>query len=269
MTTLGDHVKQMLLLGRETVSQSPRLVAETGTVNAKGDRTIGMDVRVEEALVDYIKKNNIPADIFSEEIGTVSFHPSPEYIIAFDPLDGSTNYKIGKNIYPYGLLIAVYKGTAPSFRDIIASGAIEYTQNLGWLYRDGKTETLDGEPVILKNDWVCDHHTPVYLDLYMKGGYELYRPFADDLFIRNAGSTIGNLSYVLNNMAAAIGGVSFRPEEIGAVISLIAGAGGIAVDHNGKNLIDNKFTTKSTQQLVAGSPNIIEYITKKLENNVL
>lgn len=259
----------MLLLGKKTLTQSPRLVEETGAVNVKGDRTIGMDVRIETTLVDYIKTHDIPADIFSEEIGTVSFHHAPQYTIAFDPLDGSTNYKIGKNIYPYGLLIAVYEGLEPTFRDIVASGAIEYTQNLGWLYRNGKTETLDGKQVVLKNDWNLDHHTPVYLDLYMKGGYDIYRPLADSLFIRNAGSTIGNLSYVLNGMAAAIGGVTFRPEEVGAVISLICGAGGVAVSHSGKNLLDEKYLTKSTYQLIAGSTYINDFIIEKLKSNVL
>jgi len=56
------------------------------------------------------------------------------------------------------------------------------------------------------------------------------------------GSTIGNLSYVLKNIAAGLGGVCMRPEEIGAIVSLIKGAGGIAVNHKGEDLGEEDFS---------------------------
>lgn len=261
-----EHIRQMLLLAKDLVRNNPSLTSEVGTVNAKGDKTIGMDVKVEEILIDYIKKNNIPANIFSEEVGEIKFHPNPEYFIAFDPLDGSTNYKIGKNIFPYGLLIAVYKGLQPKLKDVITSGAIEYTKDLAWIYTDGKTADFNGNPIILKQDWIPSKSTPIFLDLYYKEGYELYRPLAQQLFIRNIGSTIGNLSYVLENIAAGLGGVCMRPEEIGAIYSLIKGAGGITVNHKGEDIGDMPFTPNTTYQILAGSKNIIDFAIEKLKS---
>ncbi len=268
MDTLQQIIQEMLDVGRQTVAKNPRATKETGTINVKGDQTIGMDVLVEEALIAYVKEKNIPANIFSEEAGDIKFHKNPTYYIAFDPLDGSTNYQIGKNIYPYGLLVAIYKGLEPKLSEVVAAGAIEYSRNLSWTYVDGKTYDQTGNPVILKNDWEISRKTPIFLDLYYKEGYELYRPIAEQLFIRNIGSTIGNLSYVLSNIAAGLGGVCMRPEEIGAIYSLIRGAGGITVDHTGRDIGENVFSGSKTYQILAGSKNIINHAVKLLNTNL-
>lgn len=263
-TYLSDHIEAMLSLAKKIISSNPTLSEEVGTVNVKGDKTIKMDAKMEEALIKYIRDKDIPADIFSEEIGTLKFKGKAEYIIAFDPLDGSTNYKIGKNIYPYGLLIAIYDNLTPKLKDVIASGAIEYSRDLTWIYENGKTYDVKGNIVQLKNDWALDRHTPIYLDLYYREGYISYVPLAEKLFIRNMGSTIGNLSYVLENIASGLGGVCMRPEEIGAIVSLIKGAGGIAVDHRGNDLGDVDFATDKTYQIVAGSRAVIEFAFSNL-----
>lgn len=264
---LLDHVKNMLALGKQTISTSPLLTQEVGTINAKGDKTIGMDTKIEEVLIEYIQKNNIPANIFSEEIGEIKFHENTEYLIAFDPLDGSTNYKIGKNIYPYGLLICIYKGLTPRLKDVIVSGAIEYSQDLAWYFSEGETFSINGEKMTLKKDWEISKSTPLFLDTYYKSGYELYRPLAQQLFIRNIGSTVGNLSYVLSNIASGMGGVCMRPEEIGAIYSLIKGAGGITVDHSGNDIGELEFSSKSTYQILAGAPNVIEFAQSLLKTS--
>lgn len=262
---LLSHVKSMISLGKEIVSCNPILSENVGTTNAKGDKTIAMDAKIEDALVEYIKKNNIPANIFSEEIGEIKFHNDPKYLISFDPLDGSTNYKIGKNIFPYGLLICVYKGINPHLKNVIVSGAIEYTQDLSWFYYEGKTYDKDGEQILLKNDWEVSKSTPIFLDTYYKEGYEIYRPLAQKLFIRNIGSTIGNLSYVLSNIASGLGGVCMRPEEIGTIYSLVKGAGGITVNHKGEDIGDNRFSPDINHQILAGSKKTINYAVSLLD----
>lgn len=255
----SEHILQMLRLGQQTLKNSPLLVKETGTTNIKGDKSIAMDVKIEEYFIDYIKKHNLPVNIFSEETGTVKFHPNPTHLIAFDPLDGSTNYKLGKGLFPYGILIACYQGVTPKLKDVVVAGAIEQIHNLGWLYKDGKTTDFAGNAVYLKSDWQPERSTPIYLDLYYEVGYKIYLPLAQKLFIRNQGSTIGNLSYVLSNVAAGLGGVSMRAEEIGAVVALVKGAGGLVVSHNRVDLGEELFDPEKTYQILAGSPNIIDF----------
>lgn len=261
-----SHIKQMFQLAQEIV-KGPLLIEETGAINVKGDRSIGMDVRIEELLINYIKNNNLPVNIFSEEQGIITYHPNPEYIVAFDPLDGSTNYKIGKNILPFGLLIAFYDGINPKLENVIAAGAIEYTRNLTWVFNGQTTTDNKDKSVILKADWLIHQSTPVYLDLYYKEGYDLYQPLAQQIFVRNTGSTIGNLSYLLSNVAAGLGGVCMRAEEIGAVYALVKGAQGFVVDNEGKDLGERSFNPETTYPILAGSKNVIEFCISKLQKS--
>lgn len=134
--SLKDHVLQMLLLGKKIIRTTPLLISEVGTVNVKGDKTIGMDLKIEQAMIDYI---------------------------------------------------------------------------------------------------------------------------------RNTGSNIGNLSYVLENIAAGLGGVCMRPEEIGAVVSLIKGAGGIAVNHQGKDLGEEEFSSDKTYEILAGAQDVIKFTLEQIK----
>src|SRR3990167_4874365 len=258
------HTNEMLLLAKEVFNNNPFLTEETGAINVKGDRSIAMDVKIEKTFIDYIKKNNLPVNIFSEEIGALNFHSSPKFLVAFDPLDGSTNYKIGKNLFPFGTLIAFYKGVESKLENIIAAGALEFTRDLAWLYDGKKTTDLKGNKVLLKENWKIQKSTPIYLDLYYKEGYEKYSPLAQKISIRNTGSTIGNLSYLLSNVAAGVGGVCVRAEEVGAIYSLIKGAGGVAVNHEGQDLGKESFSPEKTYPILAGCRNIVEFCLKQI-----
>lgn len=258
----------MLRLGKQVVTSQPVRVEETGVVNVKGDRSIAMDVEVEKAYIDYVKKHKLPVAIFSEEAGTISFDNDPKLLLAFDPLDGSTNYKIGRGLLPFGTLIAFYDGLKPKLDNILAAGAIEYTRNLAWTTDSQVTTDLSGNRVTLRTDWPIDKSTPVYLDLYYREGYETYLSLAQKIFIRNTGSTIGNLSYVLSDVAAGLGGVCMRAEEIGAVYALIKGAGGIAVNHQGGNLGKENFQPEKTYPILAGNKPVINFCIAQLKQSL-
>jgi fructose-1,6-bisphosphatase/inositol monophosphatase family enzyme len=260
-----DHIRKILLLVHNIVIDSPILDKDTGVVNVKGDNTIMMDKKLEDAIIDYIKNNDLPFNIFSEEIGTIEFHPNPTHLIVFDPLDGSTNYKLGKNLLPYGLLIACYRGLQPKIKDIIASGGIEHITNKGWLY-DGKvTKTFDGEEVDLNKEWTISKSTPVYLDLYYKKAYEKFSAFPEKVHVRWNGSNISSLLYIMSGVGAVMGSSQMRPEEIGAVVSLIRGAGGLATDLEGNDLGEYDFSTESTYPLLAGNKDVVEAMLQYLK----
>lgn len=255
----------MLQLGKQVITSQPLRVEETGVVNVKGDRSIAMDVEVEKAYIGYVQKHKLPVAIFSEEAGTINFGNDPKFLLAFDPLDGSTNYRIGRGLLPFGTLIAFYNGLKPKLDSILAAGAIEYTRDSAWITDGRVTTDLSGQRIALKTDWPIDRSTPVYFDLYYREGYETYLSLAQKIFIRNTGSTIGNLSYVLSNVAAGVGGVCMRAEEIGAVYALIKGAGGIAVNHQGEDLGKENFHPEKTYPTLAGTKPVIDFCVTQLK----
>lgn len=168
---------------------------------------------------------------------------------------------------PFGALIAFYDGLKPRLSNIVAAGAIEYTRDLAWVTDGEKTTDLSGGRVVLKTDWSINRPTPVYLDLYYREGYEKYLVLARKISIRNTGSTIGNLSYVLSNVAAGLGGVCMRAEEIGAVYALIKGAGGIAVNNDGVDLGKEFFEPEKTYPILAGSKPLVEFSIDQMKES--
>lgn len=255
----AQHLRAMIKIGQELVRTSDYLGAETGDTNANGDQSIEMDVALEKAFITYIKDHNLPVKIFSEECGTVDFHPAPEYLISFDPLDGSANYKYGKGLLPFGSLFAVYKGTQPKLGDVIAAAAVEYTRNVAWFYDEGVTRDLEGNKVVLKSDWGAKKLTPVYLDIFYQAAVEIYRPFWQKLFVRNAGSMVGNLSLTLSNVSALTGGVCVKAEEIGAVYALMKGAGATVTDNEGVSIDEMLFDPEVVYPILAGSSDILDF----------
>jgi len=262
-----EHISRMLLSGKETIKTNPLLIADTGEINVKGDQSIGMDKKMEEVLLNYIKEHNLPVNVFSEEIGFIKYHPNPTHLIVFDPLDGSTNYKIGKNLLPYGLLISCYKGLNPKLKDIVASGAIEHTTSCAWIFDGKQTHLLDGNKFRFTKKWEASKSTPFYFDLYYKEAYAAFAPLAQQVHIRWNGSNISSLTYVMSEVAAGMGAYLMRPEEIGTMVSLIKGAGGVAVNLKEQNLEDEIFSTEKTYELVAGNKRIVEFIVKQLKTH--
>ncbi len=260
----STHIKQILLLGLRTVKNAPLLAKKTKKINTEGEKSLQVDIKLENVFIKYFKENKLPVKIFSEESGEISIHPNPKYIAVFDPLDGTTNYRVGKDLLQYGSLISIYKGLTPKLKDIVAAGAIEYSLNLGWIYSQGKTVDLQGNRVILDKKWKPHYSTPIHLDLYCKQGYDVYSSISKKLFIRNRGSTIGNLSLVLSNVSSGIGLNKIKPQEIGAVYALIKGAGGIVVNHSGKDLSSEQYSPSKTYQLLAGNKTIIDYAVTQL-----
>lgn len=258
-----DVINDLFELAKKELDSIP-LTNKTGKINIKGDESIEMDVRIEELFIDYIKEHDLPADIFSEEIGTVSFHKNPQYLIVFDPLDGSTNYKLGHKILPYGVLIAIYAKSNPKLRDVMVAGMLDHPTSKIWIYDGLKTKEVKKDLVILSKIWPIHRSTPIQVDLYYKENYQKFSAMAGNLHIKNIGSTVGSILYLLTQTAAVYGSVCMRPEEVGAMYGLIKGAGGVVVDHRGNDLSEQDFNSDKTYEILAGNKRIVEFCVEEL-----
>lgn len=253
-------VKKLLQIGKQTIKLDLSLETETGSINKNGDFTIKMDVEIEKRFIDYIVKHNFPLNIYSEEKGFFKFHKDPQFTIVFDPLDGTTNYKINRKVLPFGTLITIYRGLTPCLEDVVAAGAVEYTSNLIWIYDGQKTFDLKGNQIKIKHAWRLDLATPFCLDLYYKNDIQKYLLLMNKLFVRNTGSNAGNLALVLQNAASGLGGSCVKPEEVGAIYGLVKGAGGIIKNFVGEEVDQLQFVFDKTYAILAGSKGVIDSI---------
>lgn len=265
---LREAVVDMLTLSQQCVAQQPFQVQETGHQNGKGERTMKMDALLEDAQVGYLRDRKLPVHVFSEEQGTIQIHDKPEFLAAIDPLDGSVNYKYGRGLLPFGTFITVFCNTSPNLNEVLAAGAIEYTHNVAWVYADGQTTDLRGHAVSIKKDWPITWSTPIYLDMFYQNAFQRFEPLAQKLFIRNSGSTIGNLALVLSGVAVGMGSACMRPEEVGAVSALIQGAGGVAELLDGTTLSNRSFSPDSTYPIFAGVESIAQFVIEQTASRV-
>lgn len=191
----------------------------------------------------------------------VRYTGKAEYLIAFDPLDGSTNYKEGMGMLPYGSLFAVYEGVNPTLGDIVAAGAFEATQDIRWLYDGKSTISLNTDNNVELVDVVrIDKKTSVYIDLYYQEAVEKFAEAAGKIHLRWNGSNISSLLYVLTGIAPVMGAIGMRAEKIGAMVGLITGAGGVIKKADGSELLNELLDVNGRYPLLAGVGNVVEQL---------
>lgn len=125
------------------------LYGYTGTTNKGGDETAVLDREADEILVQFLSASGHFGLLVSEErdsvVETGNEAKTAKYIVAFDPLDGSSN--IGSNI-PVGTIFAIWKKadrSSPaavkdfmqSGRNLVAAGYAVYGAKTTFVYSVG------------------------------------------------------------------------------------------------------------------------------------
>ena len=103
------------------------LYGYTGNTNSMGDKTNLLDQECDQILVDILGTSGHFGLLVSEEhesvISTETATAQAKYVVAFDPLDGSSN--VGSNI-PVGTIFSIFRRkdmkSAPSAKDFMQSG---------------------------------------------------------------------------------------------------------------------------------------------------
>lgn len=121
----------------------------TGKVNVQGEATKMLDEQSDEVLVELLGSSGHFGLLVSEErdtvVGTQINRDSAKYVVAFDPLDGSSN--IGSNI-PVGTIFTIFRKRSPggsadvqdflqSGRSIVAAGYSVYGARTTFVYSSG------------------------------------------------------------------------------------------------------------------------------------
>jgi fructose-1,6-bisphosphatase I len=156
------------------------LYGYTGKNNVQGERVHVLDEEADSILVTLLGASGHFGLLVSEErdsvIATESSHKDAHYIVAFDPLDGSSN--IGSNI-PVGTIFSILRkkerergATTDDFmqsgRNIVAAGYAVYGAKTSFVYSAGNGVhgfTLDpsiGEFVLTEDKIVTPERGSIY-----------------------------------------------------------------------------------------------------------
>jgi fructose-1,6-bisphosphatase/inositol monophosphatase family enzyme len=99
---LADEARKVII---ETLKDFGERASETVKIGAYGAPSSLVDVRAENSIIDMVKEEDMPYNIFTEEVGYID--RGYEKTIIVDPLDGSYN---AENCIPfYAVSIAVGK----------------------------------------------------------------------------------------------------------------------------------------------------------------
>ncbi|MHA2118399.1 MAG: inositol monophosphatase family protein [Candidatus Thorarchaeota archaeon] len=75
----------------------------TGETNQYGDKTLLLDKKAEDAIIEIILQLDTPMIILSEERGLIAPESRPEYVAVIDPIDGSANIERGIPLCSIGI----------------------------------------------------------------------------------------------------------------------------------------------------------------------
>ncbi|KXH77185.1 MAG: hypothetical protein AM326_05595 [Candidatus Thorarchaeota archaeon SMTZ-45] len=81
----------------------------TGELNPFGDKTLLLDRKAEDVIVNVLSSSNENFEMFTEEKGFIKLEGKPEFLALIDPIDGSANLERGIPLASIGISIVPYK----------------------------------------------------------------------------------------------------------------------------------------------------------------
>ena len=127
---IASHIKKTGLVD---------IIGATGNLNSFNEEVQKLDEFTNSLLVNTLKSSCLVSLIGSEELDEPILidHPDTEYMVFFDPLDGSSNIDTGISI---GTIFSIYKHTADHLQPAIkqvAAGYILYGTSVIFVYTSG------------------------------------------------------------------------------------------------------------------------------------
>lgn len=275
------------------------ILGEAGTENTSGDSVKKLDVLANDLFVNYLSKTGHFAALASEEETDIVLVPhgeSAKYVIAFDPLDGSSNmdynvsvgsiFSIHKRVTPVGTSATVADFLQPGSAQI-AAGYILYGSSTMLVYTTGHGVhgfTLD--PSV--GEWLLSHPNimiPSVCDVYSANEAYMYtwtetdRTFIADFKKTNPKATSRHIGSLVADIHRNIlkGGLYFRPYddaqkksaklrinyELKPLAMVVEQAGGTATDGTASILDITPTSLHEKGVMIAGNTTVVEdYISK-------
>ncbi len=110
--TLMQVLRRAVETAKKNVLNNLDLAAEQiGTVNPFGDKTLLLDQRAEDIIVEVLRESGMQFDIMTEEQGVIKAEANPEFLAIVDPIDGSANLERGIPLCSIGISVIPFSNT--------------------------------------------------------------------------------------------------------------------------------------------------------------
>ena len=148
LNNIIDTIKTACIQIKHTINNANTslLAEQIGSNNPSGDQTKKLDQLSHNILLDALLKNEAVYGIISEEHDHIhkTPHSDASYIVAFDPLDGSSNIEYNITI---GTIFAIYaldeNKQITSGNSIVAAGYCLYGFKTEFVYTNPNTDCVE------------------------------------------------------------------------------------------------------------------------------
>jgi|TARA_Y100000310_G_scaffold167546_2_gene167413 myo-inositol-1(or 4)-monophosphatase len=241
-----------LLKARENLSS----LGSEGTSEVYGERVVDIstkgDISVAEQIIEFLRANKFPANLYDEELGEVKITENPKGIIVLDDIDGTMNYHRGRGLLPHCTVLTFFDSLQPKFKDAFFAGVIEHNSGGLWYAVRDEGCFFNGNKIQTSGKKILDEKTFILIDHYKKVDPRLSLLYEEG-WVRDFGSA----AFTLAGVSSGIFDAHIHPEnkahELGAGYLLIREAGGFLADWDGKSLDDQKYDFNAKYPIVAAS----------------
>ncbi|MFW9832570.1 MAG: inositol monophosphatase family protein [Candidatus Thorarchaeota archaeon] len=107
--TLARILQDAIESAKRLVLENIEIASErTGNLNPYGDKTLLLDERAEDAILNVLSTSDTTFEILTEEKGFIKYEGKPEYLAIIDPIDGSANLERGIPLASIGISAVPY-----------------------------------------------------------------------------------------------------------------------------------------------------------------
>jgi myo-inositol-1(or 4)-monophosphatase len=267
-----DHLENMFKEVRSFLLKDGIKMNRILGKNPKGDVTKEFDLRAEEIVVEYCKKNSLPVEIVSEESGTIKITDAPEYKFILDPVDGSNNFSRGVEFV--GFSVAVLK-QGPIILDNVKFGLVGNVFT-GTVYKaeKGKGSYSNNGTIKSSSENVLSRSSlaiAIEPDITKKQKIDRVIPLMKKSnHIRRGGSVALEISNVASGGYDGFVDVIDKctPENFFAAYLILKEAGGVFTDASGKEIVKEELDMATGYNVVAsGNKELHRQILDSLDMN--
>lgn len=220
-----------------------------GSPNKFNEQALKADVKVEEAVLKLLRKFGLPIRIFSEEHGIIDHVKKPKLLGVLDGIDGTSQYRAGRDSLRYATILGISNGVNPRYRDYIFSGIMEHATNRLWVGIRGKGSFLvdpDGNrtQIHASSQTIFDDSTRIYS---MEPDYnETARNHLTNLVKKFHTKLPLSEAIALADISSGEADVLVEVTRKGnleqmAAFGLIIEGGGVMVDINGRSIANQRY----------------------------
>jgi fructose-1,6-bisphosphatase I len=244
MTEIFEKIKDIAVEISEAIKTKDTGYADS--CNVSGDVQVKLDVISDEIVEKHLSCLNSVNEIISEEKEEpVKINENGEYLIAYDPLDGSSLIDVNLSV---GTIFGIYKGDYTG-ENIVASGYIVYGPRLELVIARDNVELFRFNETTKKFDFIKEIKLNEKGKILGPGGtqknwYPYHKEMIDNLFkegyrLRYSGGMVPDLHQILLKGGGlfAYPGTTDKPKgklrklfEVFPFANIFNLAGGLAID---------------------------------------